>query len=1302
MDDNSEKLRAQAKEELRQGKIIDTSLYETDMKVLVEELSIYQIELEHQNQELMLSQNHLQQSNNRYLDLFDNAPVGYLIVDSTGIIKDINQTACVLLENSKTQFLDTKISKLIHPDYQDIYYLYFRTLIHQKLNQPCDIKLRKANNSFFYGRIQGVCQTSEIDSDPEFRLAISDISSQKEMEIKLLAAKAQTEKNEKASQNLLGDLKAEMKLRAKNELALRESETQYRNLANSGFTLIWTAGTDKLCNYFNEPWLKFTGRTLEQEMGNGWAEGVHPDDFDRCLATYLTAFDKHEAFEMEYRLRHVSGEYRWILDLGTPNYNSNNEFIGYIGNCFDINERKDIEIALLDAEWKFKALFELGPIGVAYHRMIYDEAGAPYDYYFIDANNSYNELTGINPKGMTVRQAFPGIENDPADWIGMFGRVAKTGETIRFEQFLESNQRWYDCVGYQYKPDHFVAAFNEITKRKEAEIALKESELRFKVLFDDAPDAMLLADPVTGEIVEVNTAACLLFKKEKSELVGLLQYELHPATNIEMSISSFKDHFEKTTEANENVLVENSIICSDGTEIPVEILGQSIQIGEKTLMFGIFRDISKRKKAEEKLIVSETKFRNFFENSVVGKSITSIDGKLTANKALCDILGYSEEELQNLNWKEITHPEDVEMNIGIVSSILKGEKDADHWEKRYIHKNGTIVWTEIATTLQRDNEGKSAYFITEIIDITERKKAEEDLQKSEERYRSLLLYLETGIVVHAADSSIVKNNPRASELLRLTTEQMLGKVAIDPDWKFLNVDNSTVLVENYPVQQIRNNKQTIKNQIFGIQHAAKSDIVWVNVNGFPVLNNAGEIIEIVISFNDITERKKAEQALKRQNELFNSLIRNLPMGVFMVDAPSGIPLLANEAALTLLGRGILSDANRHNLHDLYEAYKVGSEEKYPIDEMPIIRGMKGESSRIDDMLIIRPDGTETLLEIFGSPVKDEDGNIWSSLVSFIDITERKLVEAKLRQSEEKFRAVAELSPLAIYSSTGSTQKAVYINDAFYKIFGYTREDVPTVGEWWIKAFPDEMYRQQIVEQWTHNIEYAENNNTDVEALECVCTCKDGSEKNIVWVGKTIENEFWAFGYDLTEQKLAEKTLKNSQKLLSDTEKIGKVGGWEFNMDTFEQIWTEETYNIHEVPYSFDATIEKGINFYTPESLPIIQHAVKQAVEHGKPFDLELEIITAKGNRKYIHTIGQTDIVNRRVFGFFQDITERKKTEEQINMQMQELRRWYDVTLDREGRVLELKREVNELLKMHGEALRYGNNIEESIDINKKE
>ncbi|MFA5285352.1 MAG: PAS domain S-box protein [Smithellaceae bacterium] len=128
--------------------------------------------------------------------------------------------------------------------------------------------------------------------------------------------------------------------RKRKEQALLEKEVQYRNLANTGLALIWTSGTDKLCTYFNEPWLEFTGRTLEQELGNGWTEGVHRDDLERCVDIYVSAFDQRKSFDMEYRLRHASGQYRWIRDLGTPNYSGSGEFVGYIGHCFDITEAK--------------------------------------------------------------------------------------------------------------------------------------------------------------------------------------------------------------------------------------------------------------------------------------------------------------------------------------------------------------------------------------------------------------------------------------------------------------------------------------------------------------------------------------------------------------------------------------------------------------------------------------------------------------------------------------------------------------------------------------------------------------------------------------------------------------------------------------------------------------------------------------------------------------------------------------------------------------------------------------------------
>ena len=128
--------------------------------------------------------------------------------------------------------------------------------------------------------------------------------------------------------------------------ALKESEQHFRTLANGGSALVWTSGQDKQCDYFNDPWLRFTGRSLEQEMGNGWTEGIHPDDFEHCLATYVSAYDQHQSFQMDYRIRHADGSYRWISDAGTPRYDTQGGFLGYIGFCMEITERKQFEAAL--------------------------------------------------------------------------------------------------------------------------------------------------------------------------------------------------------------------------------------------------------------------------------------------------------------------------------------------------------------------------------------------------------------------------------------------------------------------------------------------------------------------------------------------------------------------------------------------------------------------------------------------------------------------------------------------------------------------------------------------------------------------------------------------------------------------------------------------------------------------------------------------------------------------------------------------------------------------------------------------
>jgi PAS domain S-box-containing protein len=132
------------------------------------------------------------------------------------------------------------------------------------------------------------------------------------------------------------------------------AERQFRLLANNAPVLIWRAGPDKVCDWFNKPWLDFTGRTMEQELDNGWFEGVHPDDFDRCFAIYAEAFDRREAFSLEYRLRRHDGVYCWLLDNGRPFFHEDGNFAGYFGSCIDITRQKtteaELQAALSDRE----------------------------------------------------------------------------------------------------------------------------------------------------------------------------------------------------------------------------------------------------------------------------------------------------------------------------------------------------------------------------------------------------------------------------------------------------------------------------------------------------------------------------------------------------------------------------------------------------------------------------------------------------------------------------------------------------------------------------------------------------------------------------------------------------------------------------------------------------------------------------------------------------------------------------------------------------------------------------------------
>ena len=307
------------------------------------------------------------------------------------------------------------------------------------------------------------------------------------------------------------------RLRFKNEYLaneLKESELQYRTLADSGHALIWTADTNKLCDYFNKVWLDFTGRSMQQEIGNGWTEGVHPDDFQRCLDIYVSSFDSRKSFGMDYRLRRHDGEYRWIRDEGCPRYNSEGDFIGYIGNCLDITDRKIAEDALRESEEKLRGLFELSTLGIALTDMNgryveFNEAFQAICGYPTDELKTLDYWT-LTPREYEQQEA---QQLDSLSQKGSYGPYIKEYRQKDGKRIpIQSNGTLITGKdGRQY----IWSIVEDITTRKQTEESLKVTAS----VFNNSQEAILIAD-ADNNILDVNPAFTRITGYSRDEVIG--------------------------------------------------------------------------------------------------------------------------------------------------------------------------------------------------------------------------------------------------------------------------------------------------------------------------------------------------------------------------------------------------------------------------------------------------------------------------------------------------------------------------------------------------------------------------------------------------------------------------------------------------------------------------------------------------------------------------------------------------------------------------------------------------------------
>jgi PAS domain S-box-containing protein len=321
--------------------------------------------------------------------------------------------------------------------------------------------------------------------------------------------------------------------RKRAEQALRESEERFRDLSDTAPVLIWMAGADRHCFYFNKNWFKFTGRPLQQEYGKGWMSGVHTDDLESCLASYRSAFASRRPFSIEFRLRAADGSYHWVLDCGAPRYNADGAFAGYIGTCTDISDRKAAEEALRESETRFRTIFE----GARDPIFIKDSDGK-----YVQANPATARSLNCTTAELIGRSDDEFFEPGLAAQIAENDRRALAGEAMECEIAftVAGKEITYHVVKVPLRNANgritgLVGVARDISEHKCAEEHLREEKEKAQ-RYLDIVGTVVVAINADQTVNLINQAGCRLLGASEEEIRGLNWFDHFVPERVRRSV----------------------------------------------------------------------------------------------------------------------------------------------------------------------------------------------------------------------------------------------------------------------------------------------------------------------------------------------------------------------------------------------------------------------------------------------------------------------------------------------------------------------------------------------------------------------------------------------------------------------------------------------------------------------------------------------------------------------------------------------------------------------------------------------
>lgn len=1013
--------------------------------------------------------------------------------------------------------------------------------------------------------------------------------------------------------------------RVEAEKKTAEAKNQYQSLIQTVDGIVWEADAETLVfNYVSPQAKKILGYSPEEWIGKKdfWKKRIHPEDRERAISFCSRQTDKGVNHTFEYRMKKANGDYIWLRDVVTV-VKDQGEADTLRGLMIDINQEKELELKLEQA-------YQLAKIGnweldLVNEKLYWSEY--INELHEVDDDYEPNLDTAINfyKEGWSRDTISRAVENS-----------VNTGQPFDLELQIETakgNERWVRAVGHpDFVDDTCVRIYGstqDITEKKEVEL-VRDSSL-FE-LAERVKEQRCLYE--ISKLEEQELTIDELLQKAVSLIPDGWQYpEITEASIIWRGRQFATEYFEETdwllrkefTRIGSGNLAIEVVYTEERPELDygpfLKEEEELLKVIGEQLALKIEQIVQKQELDEQR-----QRLQNIMDRSV-DMICTARDGVfLTVSAASKMILGYKPEEMEGRPFTDFLIEEDTEETRTVAKHIQENREVTD-FENRYRHKDGHTV--PLIWSARWDEEEQLIYAIAR--DATEIKQAERE--REFQRKNTNALINSTGDLIWSVDSDF--NLITANESFTKTIENGFDVSIKAGDSVFKGFDQNSSLAKTWKTYY----KRALAGETFIIENeeelSGEGRKIWYEVTFHPIYD--GKSISGVACFaRNITETKTAQIERRKAEQKYRNVVEH-STNMFYQHDTDGVLTYVSPQSKQFLGYSP-KEAMRHWTEFITD---------HPLNtkgEEITQRAIEtGEVQEPYELQLRTADNRIIWVEVNEAPLKKE-GEVVGIVGSLTDITDRKDVEDRLKESLERYEYLTKATYDAIWD-WDLVDDTLYWGEGFEKLFGHSMERLAKNSSSWTKYIhPDD-------EEWVYNsiqsvIEGTDNTWYEEYRYERA----DGSFAYVEDRGFIIRNERGeALRMIGAMRDVSEK--KELQELLEQAQRMARIGAWKLDIETQEIYWSPITREIHETEQDFEPNLEEGINFYKEgQSRDTIKNAVEEAINHGTHWDLELQIVTAKGNEKWVRAKGAAEMKDGeciRVYGSFQDIHDRKAAEEKM-------------------------------------------------------